>query len=273
MKTMVTITLLLIGMMGWGQEAKLDYWYQLSHPGNDTLHFVEYSYDSTNNLKKVYYDRHFPIAKTINYSNDTLIKTFNVLYSDYYYYSNDDTVMLISHYHDNIDTSYLRIDEYNDVIEYDHYNWIWEDGNCMVQISSGEDTSWYREYYSEYINPWYDENKYLRRATQTGTYSGSYNLWSIHHSSNEWELEVIESIGPYPTIIDYYRDGSLLYTYYFEYKFVITDTPEIPEELATVLSIDYFDMLGRKIPKPKKGFYIERKTTDRGTISTKHYIR
>jgi len=263
MKTILTITLLLIGMMGRGQEAKLDNWYHLTYPGNDTVNFVVYSYDSANNLKKVYYRSHYYIPTTVNYRNDTLISRSNMLGSDYYYYSDDDTVMWISNSQGNTDTSYLRIDEYNEVIEYGGgYSWNWEDGNCMEEIRWGEDTSWYREYYSEYINPWYEENKYLRRGAQTGTYSGSYNLWSIHsfYGTDDVEFEVIESIGPYPTIIDYNSNGSLLSTYYFEYKYVIP-------------SVDYFDMLGRKIAKPNKGFYIERKNTDKGIISTKRYMR
>jgi hypothetical protein len=49
--------------------------------------------------------------------------------------------------------------------------------------------------------------------------------------------------------------------------------PEISSEPHTVLSVDYYDLLGRKIPKPKQGFYIERKVTDKGVFSTKHYIQ
>jgi len=45
----------------------------------------------------------------------------------------------------------------------------------------------------------------------------------------------------------------------------------LPSAPHTVLSIDYFDLYGRKIPKPKQGFYIERKLTNKGIISTKYF--
>lgn len=39
-----------------------------------------------------------------------------------------------------------------------------------------------------------------------------------------------------------------------------------------VLSVNYFDILGREIIKPNKGFYIERTTTTKGIICKKYYI-
>ena len=52
-----------------------------------------------------------------------------------------------------------------------------------------------------------------------------------------------------------------------------TDVPEYASKLHTVLSVDYFDLYGRMIPKPNKGFYIERKITDKGIISKKYFIQ
>jgi len=48
--------------------------------------------------------------------------------------------------------------------------------------------------------------------------------------------------------------------------------PNIDSPLVKVLSVSYFDILGREIIKPNRGFYIERTTTSKGIISKKYYI-
>ncbi|MFK5855717.1 MAG: hypothetical protein QM503_06265 [Bacteroidota bacterium] len=49
-----------------------------------------------------------------------------------------------------------------------------------------------------------------------------------------------------------------------------SNTQTVP---VKVLSVDYYDILGRKIPKPNYGFYIERKLTDKGVITKKYNIQ
>lgn len=58
-----------------------------------------------------------------------------------------------------------------------------------------------------------------------------------------------------------------------DYIFTVADTPESVSVPHKVISVEYFDLLGRQISKPVKGFYIERKHTDKGIISTKHYVQ
>ena len=60
------------------------------------------------------------------------------------------------------------------------------------------------------------------------------------------------------------------------YELAMQDhTLNIPEKLISidVLSTTYFNLLGQQIDKPTKGFYIERKVTNKGIISTKHFIQ
>lgn len=273
MKSILIITLLLIGMIGWGQEAKLNSWYEYSYFWNDTANYVVYTYDSADKLKSVYYTKQVSIPRNVTYSNDTLISDFNGFGTSYYYFSDDDTIINIGNYQGNTDTSFLRIGGDNEVIESEGHSWSWENGNCIEEINWEGDTIYHHVYYSEYINPWYEENKYLRRHHTTGTYSGSYNLFRFSNTSSKGEFIVMESIGPYPTVIEHYMGDVLSGTFYFDYKYVITGTPETSNKAEIVLSIDYFDIMGKKISKPKTGFYIKCKTTNNGIISTKHYLR
>lgn len=272
MKTIMLVALMLIGMIGWGQEAKLNSWLWWGYVTNDTIRYAEYTYDSAGYLTQVYYRSNMYTT----YSNDTLIKTFNGAGGNNFFYD-DDSVMMVIYFLDYPpDTVYLKLSEDNEIVEIGDWGeeYIWDDGNCMSEIRYG-DTIWHREYYSEYINPWYEENKYLRWDQQIGTYSGSYNLFSSHinWSGPEWEMVVTESIGPYPTVIDYYSGGDLNSTFYLNYKYVITEIPEVPDNDYKIYSVDYFDLMGRRIPKPVKGFYIERQTTDKGIVSKKFYIQ
>ena len=87
-----------------------------------------------------------------------------------------------------------------------------------------------------------------------------------------YEFEVIEQYMEYPLVIYEYINGNLDYKIYYHYN-IIDDIPEVPSRPHEIMSVDYYDITGRKIPKPTNGFYIMSETTDKGIINTKHYIR
>ena len=114
------------------------------------------------------------------------------------------------------------------------------------------------------------ENKFIRGAWNVmGFWCGSVNM--VKTISGGLVYSVDETLNDYPTVVTLIAP-EFERTIYFEYN-ITTDVAENPADHVTVLQTDYFDMHGRKIPKPTKGFYIERKVTDKGIISTKHFIR
>ena len=123
--------------------------------------------------------------------------------------------------------------------------------------------------YYEYLNPLYPSNKYL-----SWNPDGSYNYARTHYDEEGEVLrfyDVLQTTGDYPSIVMEYKDNRE-YELHYEY-IVVTATQEIPEENTQFISVEYFDIMGRKIHKPDKGFYIEHKITDKGSITTKHYIQ
>ncbi len=275
MKIILIISLLLIGMIGWGQEAKIDNWYFLQN-GVDTANFYEYVYDSKDSLQYIFkQDYNHNTIITYTYEDGYCIKTASSTMTYNYEYLID-TIIEKRYYQGNSLYRYYTIGDYNNVIRYSSINtYEWNEGNLMVGYLIG-DTSFYRSYYTNYINPWYQENKYFRYAYQMGFKSGSYNL--INHqcsviSGSTAEFNVIESIGPFPTIIEYTTEEKSTHTIHINYHEINLDIPEIPSDSYKVLSVDYYDIMGRKIPKPTRGFYIEHKTTDKGVRSKKHYIQ
>ena len=76
MKTILTISLILIGMMGRGQEAKLSSVYIVDAENGDTTYEYQYTYDDEENL--LYRDFINSIGTHFQrkyYQNDTIIKS------------------------------------------------------------------------------------------------------------------------------------------------------------------------------------------------------
>lgn len=274
MKNILTISILLIGMIGWGQQAKLDRWYFLYMDG-DTSTQCWYVYDSANNLKSIHYyaeNWFFEEGKCVKkeFGNNNNDYTYYEYFSDtlivvtspeeypypeyvYYYYLNEDG--FIYKWHDK-DNEYVT-----DIL--------WHEGNAVKTYMNGVPKK-SREYYNWYRNPFYEESKYFKNDGIFGFGSGSHNM--IKHYDTTQFYEVADDINGFPTKVNWYFNGNLLRIYHYEYRSITSDTPEIPIEPYTVHSVDYFDLMGRKIPKPTSGFYIERKTTDKGVISKKYFI-
>ena len=268
MKTILITIALLIGLSIQAQEmARLSGWTEFNSDGTVERSF-ECLYDEYDELK-IINDRitDDDIFQTYNYDNDTMYERFNYVYSTITYYEyTDDTVFLIK---DGDTTHMYNIDEEYQIIQGGYYQW--ENGNVI----SSED-GWTATY-QEYRNPWLFAQLYLKGTWWvSGISNGSYNLLDKATSTNGYEhtMEVVESIDDkWPLKILLKSNGDLEKSFVVEYHDWITDTPEIPARPYTVLSINYYDLMGREIQKPKQGFYIERKTTDKGVISKKYFIQ
>ena len=175
-----------------------------------------------------------------------------------------DTTFVITYYPDDTDFIIRKTNPAH------VYLYEWENGNMVEETQNGESIKTV-SYNLSYINPFYEENKYFRFSVN-GSYNYVKELINAENGSSS-SYEVSASTGPFPTKVEQYYSGSLAYYHYFNYLYVISDTPEIPPEPIRILSVDYYDIMGRKIPKPTRGFYIRRETTDNGIISTKHYIQ
>lgn len=273
MKTILIISLLLIGMMGWGQEAKLSSAYTVRAENGDTAFSTFYIYDDENlEYTDLFYDSKSHLQRKY-YRNDTIIKT-GIPYGDewWFHYYNDSIVVpfgfdttIASVYHLDDSDLIMRKNSPGNVRLYE-----WENGNMIEEFSDGE-SEYTATYDYDYINPFYEEYKYFRLGRD-----GSYNYineWGPDGAGAIHKYVVLESIGQYPTIAERYLDGELAYYHYYNYLYVITDIPETALVSATVLSVEYYDIFGRKIPKPQQGLYIERKITNKGIISKKYFIQ
>ncbi len=158
-------------------------------------------------------------------------------------------------------TSYKILDYDENIIWTVYYTF--QNGNCIEILNYGGILETMD--YSSYLNPHLGEKKYFRRA-----YQGSINFMEYGDFSNkQYEFDVISSLNNYPTIADIYIDNEFFSTHEYEY-FNFTDVTQI-DEMPEILEVNYFNLLGQKIDMPKKGFYIERISTNKGIISKKKY--
>jgi hypothetical protein len=282
MKTALTITFMLIGIVSWGQFAKVSYVEQFLYY-EDYFCQSYYEYDSESNLKSIEYYENGVYVSTSNYENDTLVNEYWPDGYSYYVYNIDSVYRWWAHSSDSLVRRIFQLDSLGQVyVEYsperfDRYEYHeWENGNC-TKVHSDLGSVIYTDsliYYSDYLNPFYTQNESIRRGSASLFRNGSVNLLHerYHTIGSYTEYRVLESIGPYPTLIDYgdLYDKDYIIIEYFE---VSNDIPETHAESHTVIQTDYYDIMGRKIKKPTKGFYIERKTTDKGVISKKYFIQ
>ena len=121
---------------------------------------------------------------------------------------------------------------------------------------------YYWNYDSSYVNPWYNENKNLK----LGIESSIDMPFQMNFTSPSTEIArfiVLESIEKYPTIIEFSNDEWEVAWYYHFYYHDLTNIYEQSIKPYEVLSISYYNLLGQEIEKPKKGFFIERKITNK----------
>ena len=270
MKKILTLILMLIAIAGWAQDKKLNNYYVLWPSVNDTVWHYHYTYDNNLNLERI--DRKYDTQIwSYHYMHDTLImRTYihvegDTAFIKYNYYS-DSIVKLNTYLGDTIRGVYI-LDELDHIISYeDNYateSYDWDGENCYEKIKNGDITS---ATYQSWINPFYEENKFFRLWID-----GSYDFNEYtYYNGNVYQNIVIESEGDYPLYVERFENNEFLFRLYFDYL-GISDIYETTPSSTRVLEVNYYDVMGRKIPKPDKGFYIEQKTTEKGIISTKYF--
>ena len=266
-KLILTITAaLLVGLSMQGQEMYLKNIYYKNNPG-DSILMYNFEYQNNWDLKNVTVYGDGEVFQTWKYENDTIIEHITIYDTTYYTHYTDSIFSDSKVYYDiwYYTNSEGQIDIAGDTL----YHYIWEDDN-FVAVYNQYNILTQVYTYTDYINPFYNMFKSLR-IYYTASYNQAEELVSPNGGlTTEWI--VVSSLNNYPTEIITWNNGEYSYTQYFEY-YINTDTPEIPSEPAKVFSIDYYDIMGRKIEKPQQGFYIERKTTNKGIISKKYFIQ
>ena len=274
-KTIIITMLMLIGMMGMAQEDYLlKRFYRLNQGDTSYMYKFEYNEDfSLNNYKLIINNGVFD---EFTFENDTLITSQEYDRTYTYHYFEDSTIQIewsggdpdtaIRHYLDDQDRV-IHTYEPDGII--DHFYNEWEGDNVSKHSYNLMGVLYYFTIdYSEYLNPLYPVYKSLRLNSRS-----SWNYPTADYDEQGDPLrtyEVAETLGSYPTVVNGWDEHN--HELRYEY-IVVTGVEDTPAKERTVLSVDYFDIMGRKMPKPNKGFYIERKTTDKGIISTKHYIQ
>lgn len=275
-KALFTLALVIIGMVSWAQEELLlKRKYEIDN--GDTTNRYDYDYDENNQLKTViWFNSQGDTSHLWHYENDTIryYTSAGGAYKPYVYtedsiiqYNYDQSQALVIYY----------LDEQNHVIHYylrnvtpsDFYQEFTGDNITKQWWVLYGDTTEYSATYSDYLNPAYPANRIIQKDIDC-----SYHM--IHKtfgdSGNEiFDYDVVESIGNYPVRINVYKNNGLDHELCFEYL-SLTSTPEISRISGEILSVNYFDLLGRIIEKPDKGFYIEVKATGKRIQAQKHFI-
>jgi hypothetical protein len=268
MKKLIFIALMLVGFGLQAQEyQKLSRWIEESVTDTSlTVYDCHYDDDGELTLIEQKIDDSDDPYISYHYNSDTMYMSYNHTYNstiDYEYTT--DTVYLIS---DGDTIEKYNIDSEFQIVEGGTYQW--EGGNCVSRSGNWSAT------FQEFRNPWVFAQLYLKGVWWfNGFTNGSYNLQDkiTLLDGTEFTMEVTQSIDEWPYQVYLKIEGMVIREFIIEYRDLVGDIPEIPSETATILQVDYYDLMGREIPKPTKGFYIERKVTDKGIISTKHFIQ
>lgn len=269
----LTIGLLLFALTMHAQQMYLKEVLHLY--GSHTETYI-YNYDNAWNLDSITckYD------EDRYYSNDTLFTTRLSSVTGAYDYFNDSVLVERSKNGNQSPWFKYFVDEADQVTEMKNYQTTyhclntWSDNNLIEveSLSNGFLTTY--EYYEGILNPHYNENKYLKGTDNPiGYWSGSQNMIKLIEGQNDKvEYKVYDTLNGYPAVATIIEDDNLFVgTVYYDY-YVITGIPELPVEPARLISVSFFNILGQEIDKPRRGFYIERKITNKGIISTKYYI-
>jgi hypothetical protein len=274
MRKLMTISLLLMWFVGFGQEEYLlKRFYRMNGEDTSYRYKFEYNDDWSLNSYRFYYGSNYD---EFTFENDTLVASQEFSRSYTYHYFTDSVIQIewSSGEPDTTITHYL--DQQGRVVHtwepdgfIDHYYNDWEGENVMKHSYHMMNILyWFTIKYSDYLNPLYPVNKNLRDNHRS---SYNYPLVQYDESGNpEYTYEVVESLGDYPAVVNGW-DGNIHHQLRYEYHVITNISPPEVEE-TVVHSVEYLDMLGRKIQKPQHGFYIERKTTNQGVISKKYFI-
>jgi hypothetical protein len=271
MKQILVIALMIVGFSLQAQEMTLKEY------TDETYKWV-YQYDNQEdwNLETIIKYEGDIVVDVYTYRNDTLVRTgidstniYDYVYSedvvDVYYTHGDPDIGKYhkNSYHINEDNEVFlsyTMDFTGDTTTTEIYGWVFD--NLIIHEIG--DTMLSYAYYSAYKNPLLNENKYCKL--------GFISSLNYIYEDNDYTYLLISSINDYPKEVEVYNDDDYSHTLTYKYHNTV-DIIESYLEPHTTLSVHYFDLMGREIPKPTKGIYIERKVTDKGIISTKHFIQ
>lgn len=273
----LSIILFIVSMSAIGQEIYLKK-VSIQNFEQNSFYISEYIYDTDwklDSIKSTNEDG-YPLSLK-DFSNDTLLlevqPNLTIRYEHYVdsvmvFYENGSS-NLQSVYYLNIDFEATSQRKFNTGGGYTGTNYFsWEDGNLM-DVSFYNGNIWTFDYFTEYKNPYENENKYMKRSLYA---SGSYAS-DADFTDYIWKFQVLSHINGYPVEVELYKDGELNRNILFEYHNV-TNVEVLAANLEyEVLDIMYYNISGQKINKPDKGFYIERKHTDKGMFSKKYFIQ
>ncbi len=275
MKIVITITLMLIGMMGWGQnvliynngsEQDLTCWQSaLSSFGlvlHDTEHLENYDSVSIN-----YFDGLLIITGPATYGggiSDLIVDDFLP----------NNKAILVSGQTGFTFLSYkIKYALGIHVLGFTHNWWLFgyqysRYNNMSINGDGDYANSTIRTF--DTIN-----NSSAAFVSQSNGQAG--DILAVEYGTYNYNAFSL-GIKPYGYLYftdDGCLDSSFIYALdeILDFLFNTTDIPEYLSEPHTVLEIEYYDVMGRKISKPTKGFYIECKTTDKGIISQKYFIQ
>lgn len=264
MKQVLTIALLIIGMTGMGQNL-----YIREVMAYDT--YTESSYllanaDYDDNWNVTAYRRYQSWGDTIAeyiFSNDTLVK---INYSDLtrYLVHDEDTIKVYSSSGD--EEFYVVNEDYQITKGNDNLQMVWNNDDMIELYNYGDLVELFS--YTSNKNPYYNIFKTFRGYHNASFHQIEEIVYLDSEYSQTWVVR--DELYNYPTEVDFYIEGEHAYTYYYDY-YIVTDIPVFSSDPGEVLSINFYDITGRKIEKPKRGFYIERKQTNRGVVTTKHF--
>lgn len=265
MKRLLTISFILIGMTGWGQEV-----YLKNVVAHDVFTDESYLYatvDYDENWKVTAYREYHSwgdIRKEISYSNDTIIET---IFPDktYYFDHAGDTIIVTDS--QGGEQFYVVNEHYQITSSSNGLSMEWAVTNLVKLYYDDELQEVYL--YTGFKNPYFNVFKTFKGDCYSSYSQIEEALIVGTEYSQYWD--VTDGIYNYPTEIIYYVDGEQPYTFYYYYH-IVTGTTETEMLSAKTLSVSYYNLLGQRIQKPTKGFYIERKTTNQGVISNKYFI-
>ena len=262
MKELTTIVLLLIGHICMSQEMLVEKVVQLDYFTLDTVSVRKYTYNNDYQLTQRYSTDEFTGDTTFYiYNNDTLIYRSDGFTYEYF---NDSVV---KYEYDQINDIYY-LNEADEVVISNNWTFNWSEGNMIMAELNSVIYHWDHDF--SYSNPWYNENKNLKLGIEASI-DMPFKNYRFNSTQSIARFIVLESIEKYPTIIEFSNDEWEVAWYYHFYYHDLTNIYEQSIKPYEVLSISYYNLLGQEIEKPKKGFFIERKITNKGIDSKKYY--
>lgn len=276
MKAILITMLILIGIMVAAQETPILLEVHCKPAGEDTT-FLKYEivYDEDGLKAATLTDAMTSTWFLNHYENDTLRSRITQIGWIYYEHKISQS-KIVENYGSiitySVNSDYEITDYWTHWGVYYAYEYEWASNN-LQNIYRNDTIILSSSYDPNYRNPYYGINKTFR-VDPWGSHDMPLSIVDGMISDYTLNMVVRDYANDYPTEIDYYSSSNnLLYTEYLIYEVIDGVDDKLHLEPYTVLSVDYYDIMGRKFSKPEKGFYIERKTTNKGIVSTKYFIQ